>query len=286
MCICLYLFYCPSARKQKLKQNPLHCKATFCLFPHTIFSYTDEFYYFSVIFVLKFQFCLFHCWFFLLGFESFNQLSLRSHLELHSISWAPSVQITSNPLVQEDNFKNLGVVWSNILWVGKLYTVRGGICSVSMLHICSPLTYPGNAEASFSETDSTTGYQLQRVKGILRPGSSFIMATLKWSNLKLLWSKNHGMHFKLRRKYFFFNLSFCYFGFLWEFCVCFKVTWDLIIWKYHFCISLSGTGIIFHVDGGNTNLCCYFQTAWYKTVGVSRENLKVFIKMWISRSGR
>lgn len=140
MCICLYIFYCPSARKQKLKHNPLHCKATFCLFPHTIFSYTNEFCYFSVIFVLKFQCCLFRCWFFLLGFESFNQLSLRSRLELHSISWGPSVQITSNPLVQEDNFKNLGVVWSNILWVGKLYTVWRVAFAQSVCFTSAPLS--------------------------------------------------------------------------------------------------------------------------------------------------
>lgn len=118
MCICLYIFYCPIARTQKFKQNLLHCRLPF------VCSHVQYFHILmNSIIGLWYPFwnssstCL---GFFSVGFESFIQLSLRSYLELHSNSWGPSVQITSNPLVQEDTLKNLGLVWSSILWVGKL----------------------------------------------------------------------------------------------------------------------------------------------------------------------
>lgn len=138
----VYLFVhilLPHCKKTKIKAEPSALQAIFCLFPHKIFSCNDEFYYFSVIFILKFQFCLFWV-FFSLGFTSFNQLCLRSYLELHSISWSPSVQITSNSLVQEDNLKNLSVVWANILWVAKLYIMREVAFAQAVCFTSAPLS--------------------------------------------------------------------------------------------------------------------------------------------------
>lgn len=139
MCICLYIFYCPTARKQKLKQNPLRCRLSF-VSSHTKYFHVMMSSIISLWYLFWNSSSACFGFFFSLGFTSFNQLCLRSYLELHSISWSPSVQITSNSLVQEDNLKNLSVVWANILWVAKLYIMREVAFAQAVCFTSAPLS--------------------------------------------------------------------------------------------------------------------------------------------------
>lgn len=168
--VCLFVhILLPQRKKAKIKAESSVLQAIFFLF-HTKYYNVMMSSIISLWYLFWNSSSACFVFFFSLGFTSFNQLCLRSYLELHSISWSPSVQITSNSLVQEDNLRNLGVVWANILWVAKLYIMWEVAFAQAVCFTSAPLSPTSGMQKPFWNWVYHRVSTAESKKGMLRPG--------------------------------------------------------------------------------------------------------------------